>query len=177
MVKQRGEGVALNLGKVQINLTNRWLYTLIALGILAIIGVGVYAWADSITGVGHDYSEIQPCSDDGQILQMIGGVWACFDMPSGIADTNAGTICSGANEFLAGDGACKTGYLDADGIDSDTRESFSCTTRIAPSGSGSCNNRCSSGEVCVSAAIQQDLFTCSYTNNFLNMNCKCCRVS
>ena len=43
---------------IQINFSNRWLYTFIAIGILIIMGVGVYAWANPITGVGHDLSEI-----------------------------------------------------------------------------------------------------------------------
>ena len=151
MVKKRGEGISLNLGKVQINLTNRWLYTLIALGIFAIIGVGIYA-ANFIgpNGVGHDLSEIEPCAD-GQILQMIEGVWSCFDMPEASADTNAGTICSGANQFLAGDGTCKTGYLDADGAD--THGSLECRTltTILPK---DCDTRCSGmGYLCVGAAL------------------------
>ena len=35
-------------------------------------------------------------------------------------DTNAGTICANG-EFLNGDGSCDAGYLDADGVDSDTQ--------------------------------------------------------
>jgi len=52
MARKRGRAK-----KIQINLhlTNRWLYTLIALGILAIIVVGVYA---VIPNPGHSVSEI-----------------------------------------------------------------------------------------------------------------------
>ena len=71
MVKKEGRQII-----IKINLTNRWLYTLITIGILAIVGVGVYAWADPVTGVGHDYTEIQPCAN-GQILKMSDGAWDC----------------------------------------------------------------------------------------------------
>ncbi len=55
MAKKRGLKI-----NIKINLTNRWLYTLIAIGILAIISVGVYAidtsqaWhpTDQIEGLG-----------------------------------------------------------------------------------------------------------------------------
>jgi len=55
MTKKRGRQI-----NIKINLTNRWLYTLIAIGILAIISVGVYAidtsqaWhpTDQIEGLG-----------------------------------------------------------------------------------------------------------------------------
>jgi len=67
--------------KVIINFSNRWLYTIIAIGILAIIGVGVYAYVGP-NGVGHDRVDIQPCSN-GEILQTSGGAWSCVDMPSG----------------------------------------------------------------------------------------------
>jgi len=41
--------------KVIINFSKRWLYTLIAIGILAIIGIGVYA----VAGVSHSPEEIE----------------------------------------------------------------------------------------------------------------------
>ncbi len=68
---------------ITINLTNRWLYTLITIGILAIVGVGVYAYTGA-SGVGHDLSEIEPCTA-GKILQTNtgGNGWDCVNMPSG----------------------------------------------------------------------------------------------
>jgi len=64
--------------KVIINFSKRWLYTLIAIGILAIIGVGVYA----VAGVSHNLDELNlPSCSDGQVLGMSGGVWSCADMP------------------------------------------------------------------------------------------------
>jgi len=79
MVKKKKRGLT-----IKINLTNRWLYTFIAIGILAIISVGVYAWANPTTGVGHDLSEIEPCAA-GKILQTNadGTAWNCVTMPIG----------------------------------------------------------------------------------------------
>jgi len=64
--------------KVNIHLTNRWLYTFIAIGILAAIGVGVYAATYSPSGAGHPYTEISTCSAN-QILKMnsAGNAWEC----------------------------------------------------------------------------------------------------
>ncbi|MDD5012265.1 MAG: tail fiber domain-containing protein [Candidatus Nanoarchaeia archaeon] len=73
MKKKRG----LN---ININFSNRWLYTFIFLGILTIITVGVYAYSNPTTGVGHDLNEIQPCSED-QILKTTGGAWSCSASP------------------------------------------------------------------------------------------------
>lgn len=45
---------------IKINLTNRWLYTLIVIGILILLGIVVYGYVNPSTGVGHDPSEIGP---------------------------------------------------------------------------------------------------------------------
>jgi len=66
--------------KVIINFSKRWLYTLITIGILAIIAVGVYA----IAGVSHTLDEINlPSCGEGQVLGMGGGSWICVDVSSG----------------------------------------------------------------------------------------------
>ncbi len=67
---------------IQINLSNRLLYTIIAIGILLIAGVGVYAWSDPTTGVGHGLDELEPCADD-KILKVVSGAWACVDASAG----------------------------------------------------------------------------------------------
>ena len=65
---------------VHIHLTNRWLYTLIVIGILIGIGVGVYALNPGVKpNPGHNYTEIAPCAE-GQILKVVGGVWKCTDL-------------------------------------------------------------------------------------------------
>ena len=56
--------------KVTINFSKRWLYTFIAIGILAIIGVGVYA----VAGVSHSSDELDVNWDD------------ILGMPAGFAD-------------------------------------------------------------------------------------------
>jgi len=108
--------------KVIINLSNRWLYTIIAIGILAIIGVGVYA----VAGVSHSSDEIDevdptvPACSNGQILQTSAGAWSCVDMPSTTTDTNANTECSGTYMYLSGEGACRDVRTDGDLYDTDT---------------------------------------------------------
>ena len=91
---------------IKINFTNRWLYSLIAIGILVIISAGVYAWANS-AGVGHSYNELQPCSGT-QILKMNGaGAWACgSDIDTGITtetDPQVGAVTS--SRWCIGDGS------------------------------------------------------------------------
>ncbi len=63
--------------KFIFNLSNRLSYTLIAIFVLAIVGVGVYAstYANA-NGVGHDFTELKPCSN-GETLKMVSGVWGC----------------------------------------------------------------------------------------------------
>ena len=67
---------------------NRLLYTLIVIGILAIIGVAVYADAPvtPIPNPGHYISEIQTCNTTGDILEMVQteGIlnWSCVQAPS-----------------------------------------------------------------------------------------------
>jgi len=65
------------LGKIEINLTNRWLYTLIAFFGIVLVSVGVYAVVTPIPNPGHYVSELQKCDSDGQILKMSGGTWTC----------------------------------------------------------------------------------------------------
>ncbi len=64
--------------EIKINISNRWIYTLIVIGVLAIVGVGVYAATYTASGAGHPYTEISTCSV-GQILKMnsAGTAWEC----------------------------------------------------------------------------------------------------
>ena len=63
---------------IHVHLSNRLLYTLITILVLAIIGVSVYAVAGTTPNPGHSLSQLQPCSN-GEILKMAGGVWTCVD--------------------------------------------------------------------------------------------------
>jgi hypothetical protein len=86
--------------KINIQLSNRWLYTFIVLGILAIVTVGVYAVQQSSSGGGtHNYAEIGfPSCSNGKILKWSSGAWNCGDDID--TDTNTdycfGGSCAGA---------------------------------------------------------------------------------
>jgi len=72
--------------KLQINLTNRWLYTLIIIGILAVTGIGVYALTPGVApNPGHLISNVAPPSPcaAGQFLKFDGTNWACADVTAG----------------------------------------------------------------------------------------------
>lgn len=88
----------IRLGKrVNINLSNRWLYSFIALGILVIVSIGVYAAFDTVPNPGHSFSELQTCSSQGQILKMdAGGNWVCAS-DDFQANTDAQTLALSGN--------------------------------------------------------------------------------
>ena len=118
MAKKRGLKI-----NIKINLTNRWLYTLIAIGILAIVGVGVYAidtsqaWhsTDQIEGLGTlatkdsvSWTEIsnRPAGlDDGDDVGGSSSLWT----PSGSniyyndGNIGIGTTTPGAKLDISGD--------------------------------------------------------------------------
>lgn len=58
-----------------ITISNRAFYSILALIVVILFAVGVYAYA-SPNGVGHEITELKPCSN-GQILKTSGGVWTC----------------------------------------------------------------------------------------------------
>ena len=94
-------------GKFRINFSNRLLYTLIIIGILIAVGVGVYASTYANTaGVGHDFTELKPCSGT-EILKMNGaGAWTCQSDATGIpseTDPQVGAVT--ANRWCIGDGS------------------------------------------------------------------------
>ncbi|OGI11994.1 hypothetical protein A3K64_00060 [Candidatus Micrarchaeota archaeon RBG_16_36_9] len=79
--------------KLQINFTNRWLYTFITVFLLAAVSVGVYAYGtNSPTTFGHSAGELAPptgCAS-GQFMQWDGSAFVCAvpstlltDCPSG----------------------------------------------------------------------------------------------
>jgi hypothetical protein len=96
---------------IKINLSNRWLYTFIVVGILAIIGVGVLALTPGIApNPGHLISELAPPSPctAGQVLSFDGANWKCTTpasvCPSGTIihySDNGGDFFSGTS--LTGD--------------------------------------------------------------------------
>ena len=98
----------LKIKKLQINLTNRWLYTLIVFFSLVVIGVFVYA---TTPNPGHDITQIAPPSvcGDNQFLKWTGTAWACADVtttytetdPIWIADKTNVAFINKANTFGA----------------------------------------------------------------------------
>jgi hypothetical protein len=86
---------------IQINLSNRWLYTFIALGILVVISVGVYALQAGVKpNPGHLISEMAPPSSctANQVLQFDGTDWSCIDAGHScdISET-CSQLCTGTN--------------------------------------------------------------------------------
>jgi hypothetical protein len=77
-----------NKREIKIILSNRWLYTLIALGVLAVIAVGVWAYGTSNPSVfGHSIGELELCAE-GQTIKVVNGTWTCVDMFVGEAETD-----------------------------------------------------------------------------------------
>lgn len=72
---KKGKGIKINL-----HFTNRWLYTFIAIGIIAAIGVGVYALTPGVApNPGHLANEMappSPCTAN-QYLKFDGTNWVC----------------------------------------------------------------------------------------------------
>src|SRR3972149_2228020 len=130
-----------NRSGININLhfSNRWLYTFIALGILAIIGVGVYAAVPNAgRAVGHAANDTEFCPAN-QILKMnsAGTGWEC---------SNAGGAVAWSS--ITGKPAGFADDVDND-VDTDTHGSLSCTTRTSETWT-SCDTTCAnSGESCV----------------------------
>jgi hypothetical protein len=77
-MKKRGEK---KRGKtIKINLSNRLLYTILAIGILLIVGVGIYAISPGETpDPGHNIQTIGPPEgcEGGQFLMWQGSEWIC----------------------------------------------------------------------------------------------------
>jgi len=85
-----GKSNKLKIKKLQINLTNRWLYTLIVFFSLIVIGVFVYAVTPN---PGHDITQIvQPsgCSTN-QFLKWTGSSWTCETVSDEVGIGGSGT--------------------------------------------------------------------------------------
>jgi hypothetical protein len=70
--------------ELKINLSNKVVYSLIVIGILVIIGVGVWAYGTSEpSNFGHSLGELETC-DDGETLMMVNEEWTCVSQGSSI---------------------------------------------------------------------------------------------
>lgn len=90
---------------IKINFTNRWLYTFIAVGILALIGVGVYAFG-AMPNPGHAISQLQTCDSNGQTLVMQNGQWICGTPTAAETDPTVPYRFGGTYKVNYGNGAC-----------------------------------------------------------------------
>lgn len=102
MKKKRGLSVT-------INFSNRWLYTFIILGILAIVSIGVYALTPGVApNPGHLISDMappSPCTQN-QFLQFDGTTWKCV----AAVDTDTRCDTSGTCTKLCIGTNCKTNW-------------------------------------------------------------------
>jgi hypothetical protein len=86
-MKKKKRGKKINI-HVNINLSNRWFYTIIIIGILAIIGIGVYAYGTSNPSIfGHSLNELERCAE-GQTLIVNESTWICVDFPGATVETD-----------------------------------------------------------------------------------------
>jgi hypothetical protein len=94
-----GKSNKLKIKKLQINFTNRWLYTLIVFFSLVVIGVFVYAVTPN---PGHDITQIeQPsgCSTN-QFLKWTGSSWTCEGVEAGTETDPVWTAASTNVAFI-----------------------------------------------------------------------------
>ena len=92
----------------EINFSKRTYYSLITIGVLLLIGVGVYAYGGNSPSVfGHTFGEIQPprpC-EDGQVLTWTGNpAWACKSITATTSGGSSLPSCS-TGQFLQWDGS------------------------------------------------------------------------
>jgi hypothetical protein len=127
---------------IQIKFTNRWLYTFIVIGILAVVSVGVYAYGtNSPSTFGHSAGELAPptgCAS-GQFMQWDGSAFVCAvpstlltDCPSGYTpqitysyQTLSEDIYGGAIRIADCDSS-KCHKAPADDCNGDWRNTYGC---------------------------------------------------
>jgi hypothetical protein len=97
---------------LKINLSNRLSYTLIAIFLLAAIGIGVYALAPGvIPNPGHNISEMSvpsPCVA-GQVLSYDGTNWVCTThtpLTKGTAIYAINAACTGGGTLTTSGSSC-----------------------------------------------------------------------
>jgi len=94
----------IQIGKrISLSFSNRWLYTFIAIGIIAIIGVGVYALAPSIDTSKGYHESTQISVDIGGTEKTLQEAIVAGDLSGGTVDTRCDTsgtcsqVCIGTN--------------------------------------------------------------------------------
>jgi len=164
---------------IKINFSNRWLYTFIVLGILAVVAVGVYAYGTSTPSTfGHsieeiDFSEGMTISSgglnvsSGNLIVSSGRLGVGTQTPSYTLDV------LGNSRINGGLGVSNGITIDAGGIGigNVVVYSKSSSTNVA------CNTYCSSGldtaGICLGAwAAYNQITTCASNNG---RNCLCAK--
>jgi len=119
-----GKSNKLKIKKLQINFTNRWLYTLIVFFSLIVIGVFVYAYGTNDPATfGHSAGELEAPSGCGtdQFLKWTGSSWTCAGVEAGTETdpvwTAASTNVAFINKANTFDGAITATTLTAATID------------------------------------------------------------
>jgi hypothetical protein len=127
---------------IKINLTNRWLYTFIVIGILAIIGVGVYAYGTSTPATfGHSIGEMNWQSG---IISKLNVTNLCIgtdcrtSWPGGVVAVYRvnSTYCAQDYGMLSADSTCYTRVCSTSGL----TKYYTCTGTCSPNIVPRCNN-------------------------------------
>jgi len=84
---------------ITIKLSNKLFYTLIVIGILAVVGVGVWALG-SVPNPGHSIGELETC-EEGESLQVVDGEWDCVSGVSSSGFTKVSAYKSSSQTFTA----------------------------------------------------------------------------
>ena len=88
---------------INLNFSNRALYTFISFFAVLAIAAGVYAYGTSNpSAFGHSYSELQVCAE-GQILKVSGGAWTC--------STDSGAVWTSSGGVATYNGVAKASYF------------------------------------------------------------------
>lgn len=110
-----------------IKISNRLFYTLVVIGILVIVGAGVYAIGNT-PNAGHSISELQTC-DEGKILQVVDGEWDCVSGGSSTEMTKIRAYKSDSQTIHGGSYTKVT--FDTEEFDTN-QEFYSSTSRFLP---------------------------------------------
>ena len=150
---------------VHIHLTNRWLYTLIVIGILILAGVGVYAavYINSVTKTGHDLRELQPCGVNQTLKTNSGGTaWECVDDRRCDVPGSCSQLCIGTS--------CKTKWMNlynvtatgcGGGSNSVISLSPTCKTAACKTVQGGCIYYYPGTSLCMTYAYTITYYTCA----------------
>jgi hypothetical protein len=129
--------------------SNRAWYTFITIGILLLIGVGVYAYGGTQPSVvGHTFGEIQPptgCTSN-QVLQWSGSAWRCATLSGGggITTETDPTVLASVKDGVSWDEVTNKPAGFADGIDNIGNCQICIETCTYEHG-WDCDSKCTSG--------------------------------